>query len=331
MADGCNLYFTEKDLDQVEKSLQKGNQIDEVKTASNILNGRIINSVDDFKSILANHNDPRHEIVQQLLEKSLSNGKLTRDDEWKLSKALSTVLDLQDNPQGLFSNPPKHRAPGADSMKHGGELLTTASIIQKTRIDRVFNSFSGIPTSLGNQLYIDSRTDIIGFGQKLPSKYALPSRKKGTIEADTLISRVTKRDPIFRDEYKLIGIDTKYSKTSSTYGVFPGLERQLSGIQNAFRDGSIQEFYFVSNVQFTGGFKERIFDYNVTIFKDRMEHDSDLRRDFGKHLNSEERKTYVPERFERFDFYKNSSALKEAAKEYGVSQIGLCEEINYKT
>ncbi|MDP3260543.1 MAG: hypothetical protein Q8M34_08155, partial [Thermodesulfovibrionales bacterium] len=72
MADGFNLYFTEKDLDQVENSLQRGNQTDEVKTASNILNGRIINNVDDFKSIRANQNDPRHKSVQQLLEKSLS-------------------------------------------------------------------------------------------------------------------------------------------------------------------------------------------------------------------------------------------------------------------
>lgn len=76
MADGCNLYFTEKDLVQVEKSLEKGCEIDEIKTASNILNGRIINNVDDFKNILANQDDPRNKIVQELLEKSLSNGKL---------------------------------------------------------------------------------------------------------------------------------------------------------------------------------------------------------------------------------------------------------------
>lgn len=331
MAEGCNLYFTEKDLADVELSLQRGNKIDEVKTAGNILNGRIINSVDDFKSILNNPNDPRHKIVQQLLVKSLSNGKLTETDEWKLSKALNTVLNIQDNPQGLFDNPPKHKAPGADSMKHGGELLTTAAIIQKSNNDSLLRPIGGIPTSLGNKLYIDKRTDIIGFGQKLPSKYALPSRKKGTIEADTLISRVTNRDPIFGDEYKLIGIDTKYSKSSSSYGVFPGLERQLKGIQHAFRDESIQEFYFVSNVQFTGKFKERILDYNVKIFKDRMAYDADLRKEYGKHLNSEERKTYIPEKYKNFDFYKDTNALKETAISFGVPQIGLCEEINYRT
>jgi len=318
MADGCNLYFTEKDLDQVEKSLQRGNQIDEVKTTSNILNGRIINSVDDFKSILANHNDPRHKIVQQLLEKSLSHGQLTRDDESKLSKALKTVLDVQKNPQGLFENPPKHRGPGADSMKHGGELLTIAAIIQKGKV----YSLSGKP------LYIDKTTDIIGFGQKLPAKYALPSRKKGTIEADTLIVR--NKGGILGG-LDVIGIDTKYSKISSTYGVFPGLERQLKGIQNCFRDGSLQEFFFVSNVQFTGDFKNRVHDYNVKIFKDRMESDRDLRNNFGKYLSSIEKETYIPQKFENFDFYKNPTALEQAAKDYPISQIELCEKVTYKT
>jgi hypothetical protein len=318
MADGCSLYFTEKDIDQVENSLQKGNQVDEVKTASNILNGRIINNVDDFKSILADHNDPRHKIVQQLLEKSLSNGKLTSDDEWKLSQALKTVLDIQENPQGLFKNPPKYRAPGADSMKHGGELLTAAAIIQKSFSGSILKTIEGIPTSLGNKLYIDKSTDIIGFGQKLPSNYALPRKKMGTIEADTLISRVTKRNPILGDEYKLIG-------------VFPGLERQLKGIQTAFRDESIQEFYFVSNVQLTQNFKERVQDYNIKIFKDRMESDSELRREYGKHLTTEEKKTYIPEKFENFDFKTNQSALIATAKQFGVPQIGLCEKINFRT
>lgn len=151
MADGCNLYFTEKDIDQVEKSLEKGREIDGTKIASNILNGRIINNVDDFKNILANKDDPRNKIVQELLEKSLSNGKLTQDDERKLSKALNTVLHFQKNIQGLFENPPKHRGPGADSMKHGGELLTTAALIQKREIKTVN----------GNTLYISKTDDTI--------------------------------------------------------------------------------------------------------------------------------------------------------------------------
>lgn len=318
MADGCNLYFTKKDLEQVEKSLQTGNKPNEVKTARNILNGKVINNVDDFKAILSNPNDTRHKIVQQLLEKSLSHGQLTRDDEFKLSKALKAVLNIQKNLQGLFENPPKHRGPGADSMKHGGELLTTAAIIQK----------GGIYTSLGNKLYIDKTTDIIGFGQKLPAKYALPARKKGTIEADTLIVRDKGG---LLGSFDVIGIDTKYSKTSSTYGYYDGLDRQLKGIQNSFRDGSIQEFYFVSNVQFSERFKERVQDYNIKILKDRLSSDREMRNNFGRYLSEDEKDTYIPQEYEKFDFYKKPEELKKATKEYHVPQIGLCEQVTFES
>ena len=270
MADGCNLYFTEKDIDQVEKSLEKGREIDEIKTASNILNGRIINNVDDFKNILVNKDDPRNKIVQELLEKSLSNGKLTQNDEWKLSKALNTVLHFQKNIQGLFENPPKHRGPGADSMKHGGELLTTAALIQKREIKTVN----------GNTLFISKTDDTIAFGQKFPSKHAMSTHKRGTIEADTLIAR----DRGLLGGHDLIAIDTKYSKSSTTYGVKSSKDfyRQLEGIRNNFSDGNLQEFYFVSNVKFSSGFKSGVNEYNIKIFKDRLERDNEMRSNFNK-------------------------------------------------
>jgi len=318
MADGCNLYFTEKDIDQVEKSLEKGREIDEIKTASNILNGRIINNVDDFKNILANKDDPRNKIVQELLEKSLSNGKLTQDDEWKLSKALNTVLHFQKNIQGLFENPPKHRGPGADSMKHGGELLTTAALIQKGKIQ----------TLNGNTLYISKTDDTIAFGQKFPAKHTMPTHKRGTIEADTLIAR----DRGLLGGHDLIAIDTKYSKSSTTYGVKSSKDfnRQLEGIRNNFSDGNLQEFYFVTNVKFSSGFKNGVNEYNIKIFKDRLEQDSEMRNSFNKYLTTQERESYIPTKFENFDFSKNPSALIQAAKDYKVPQIELCEEVNYQ-
>lgn len=316
MADGCNLYFTEKDIDQVEKSLDKGREIDEIKTANNILNGRIINNVDDFKNILANKDDPRNKIVQELLEKSLSNGKLTQNDEGKLSKALNTVLHFQKNIQGLFENPPKHRGPGADSMKHGGELLTTAGLIQKGKIQTVN----------GNTLYIN-KTDTIAFGQKFPAKHTLSTHKRGTIEADTLIAR----DRGLLEGHDLIAIDTKYSKSSTTYGVKSTKDfyRQLEGIRNNFSDGNLQEFYFISNVKFSSGFKSGVNEYNIKIFKDRLEKDSEMRTEFNKYLAANEKEFYIPQKFESFDFEKNPTALIQAAKDYNVPQIELCEDLNY--
>lgn len=318
MADGCNLYFTEKDIDQVEKSLEKGREIDEIKTASNILNGRIINNADDFKNILANKDDPRNKIVQELLEKSLSNGKLTQNDEWNLSKALNTVLHFQKNIQGLFENPPKHRGPGADSMKHGGELLTTAALIQKREIKTVN----------GNTLFISKTDDTIAFGQKFPSKHAMSTHKRGTIEADTLIAR----DRGLLGGHDLIAIDTKYSKSSTTYGVKSSKDfyRQLEGIRNNFSDGNLQEFYFVSNVKFSSGFKSCVIEYNIKIFKDRLERDNEMRSNFYKYLTPQEKEFYIPQKFESFDFSKNTKALIQAAKDYDVPQIELCEEVNYQ-
>lgn len=196
-------------------------------------------------------------------------------------------------------------------MKHGAELLTTAAIIQK----------GGVYTSLGNKLKIYS-TDSIGFGQKFASKYAVSTRKKDIIEADTLIARGDKN----------IGIDTKYTRISNTYSIKKeeDFERQLRGIKTCFRDGSLQEFYFVSNVKFHSNFKNKVEEYNIEIFKDRLQKDNNLKNKFGEYLTSEERKHYIPEEFEKFNFKENLKALRDASNTYRVPQIGLCEDVNFE-
>lgn len=282
--------------------------VSEVTTARNILNSTLKNNVDGLKGILAKPGETRYKIVQELLAKSLSHGQLARNDELKLGPALKTVLDIQKNPQGLFENPPKQRGPGAESMKHGAELLTTAAIIQR----------GGVSTSLGNKLRIYS-TDTIGFGQKFASNYSVSTRKMDTIEADTLINRGE----------KVIGIDTKYTRTSTTYSVTHELDRQLRGVKNCFRDGSLQEFYFVSNIKFSTPFKHKVEEYNIEIFKDRLGMDNRLKNEFGRYLTDEEKKYYIPEEFEKFNFKENIQALRNAAKTYGVPQIGLCEDVRY--
>ena len=67
MADGCNLHFTSRDLNQAEKSLIRGDEVSESKTASNILNGRIINSADKFIKIINNPKEQRHKITKKLI------------------------------------------------------------------------------------------------------------------------------------------------------------------------------------------------------------------------------------------------------------------------
>ncbi|MDP2629778.1 MAG: hypothetical protein Q8P45_03745 [Candidatus Harrisonbacteria bacterium] len=286
-----------------------------IVSARNILDYAVRNKSSDLKAILANWNDPRHKTIQELLENSLSHGQLTRSDELKLVPALKTVLDLQNNPQGLFKNPPIYRGPGANAMQHGGELLTAAAIIQK----------GGIRTSLGNKLNI-YQTDTIGFGQKFASNYALSTRKANTIEADTLISR--RGSLLGTDKY--IGIDTKYSKTSSTYSAVHELDRQLNGIKNCYNSGELHEFYFVSNVKFSAPFKEMVEEHNIEVFKDRLRMDTGLKSNFGKYLTDEERNGYIPEEFEKFNFKEDMKALREASQIYGVPQTGMCEDLNYR-
>jgi len=322
MSEGCNLIFTEKDLQQVEKSIAVGKYADGGKTARNILNGKLRNNVDDLIKILSNPtdivglpDDGRYKIVKELLIDSLGRGKVYSEQENKLPSALKTLLKFQKKPYGLFEAPPKHRGPGAESMKHPYELLSTSAIIQKGK--------QGVQTSLGTKLRINPETDTIGFGHKLPAKYALQTKKLGTIEADTIIARKSGFD------LKMIGIDAKFTKSGS-YSSTSHLTRQLNGIENCFRDGNLQEFYFVTNKQFSPKFKEMVEQKNIEVFEERMKKDATMYRDFGKHLSDEEKKSYIPGKINDLDFKEKPSVLNKLSEKYNVPQIGICEKVNYK-
>lgn len=311
MADGCNLYCTKKDLEQIEKSLKVGNQPEEVKIAMNILNSTLKNNVVGLKGILANPHDLKYKVVQELLVNSLGKNKVTKTEENLLPSALHTVLKDHPNPQGLFDAPPKYRGPGTDPMSHPYELLYTAALIQKE-----------VSTSLGKNLKIYS-TDRIDFGQKAASNYALSTRKKGTIESDTLIHRGYDAP---------IGIDGKYSKDSS-YGLKPDTVRQLKGISKAFGDGQLKEFYFVSNVKFEQGFKDKVEEYNFKILENKANDNKPLYNELEKLIKDEKNK--LPNRdVPKINLIKNNEELnkelKTLAREYEIPQIGLCESVNFE-
>ena len=232
---GCGNEISRWDAEAIDRSRSGKNmapdskiieQMERVRTetARQALEMAVKSRVPELKAILGNPEDPRYKTVQGLLEKTLSNGKLTDVDESRLASALKTVLDSNDTPNGLFAKLPEYRGPGSSAMQHGGELIITAAIIQK----------GGVPTSLGNTLKIE-RGEPLAFGHKLAAKYALPSRTVNTVEADTLISR----------NGGYVGIDAKYSRSSGAYSRTEGLERQLSGIRNCYRSGELREFYFV--------------------------------------------------------------------------------------
>ncbi len=282
----------------------------EIRTARNIMNNMLKNNVDDLKGILSNPNDPGHRIVQILLENSLGKNKVTKTEENLLPSALHTVLKDHPNPQGLFDAPPEYRGPGADPMSHPYELLYTAALIQKE-----------VSTSLGKNLKIYS-TDRIDFGQKAASNFALSTRKKGTIESDTLIHRGYDAP---------IGIDGKYSKDSS-YGLKPDTVRQLEGISKAFGDGQLKEFYFVSNVKFKQGFKDKVEEYNFKILENKANDNKSLYNELEKLINDEKNKLPnkdVPKINLIKDNKELNKELKVLARKYEIPQIGLCEDVKY--
>lgn len=307
MADGCNLYFTKKDLEQVEKSLKVGVQPDEVKIARNILNSNLKNNVDDFKGILANPDDPKHRIVQILLVNSLGKNKVTKTEENLLPSALHTVLKDHPNPQGLFEKPPVHRGPGSDPMRHPYELLCAAAIIQKE-----------VVTSLGNSLKIYP-TDRIDFGEKFASSYALSTKKKGTGESDILIGRGAKE----------IGIDAKYTK-ELIYGVKPDLPGQLNKIRSAFPDGQLHEFYFITNAQFHPDFKKMVDNTNAKIIQDWAKGNNRIYKDFKDITTDEEEIADASEMIRNLDFHSDREEINKLTQKYDIPQIGICERVNFE-
>lgn len=336
MADGCNLYFTEKDLIQVKESLHKGvswNYKEETRVASNILRGRLLNNVEDFKEILVSVFDSRKVIVQKLLEKSLSQGQLNLKDEAKLSQALLTLLEREQKVAPIFQkqktkselfenlisekyNKDKETA----SIKRGGALLTVASIIQSKEVS----------TSLGTTLSIQDN-DIIGFGQKLPERYTPFKKNSSPLEADTLISRVTWDEPPIPPSYEMIGLDTKYLKKENnekTYNYTKGLDIQLAGINESFKYPHFKEFYFVSNSSFGKDFKAKIEEFNFEKLKEKISIDDKFKKDFGEFVISGKGLLELDKIDTAIFKAENKEKYSALIKEYNIPQIGLCENVN---
>jgi len=304
MAEGCNLHLTRPDIKQVKDAINIGQKTDTGKIARDLLNTTLTNDQQEFMKVLRDKNHPYHKLTQNLLVNSLGKDKVTKQEENRLPRALLTVLKDHHNPHGLFGKPQKYRGPGAEEMKHPYELLSTAALIQKE-----------VTTSLGNKLKI-SPSDRLDFGQKFAAHYALPTIKKGTIEADTLVGRGS----------KLIGIDAKYSKSSLYTNIE---ERQFKGIRNSFIDGQLQEFYFITNGVFNQKFKDTVSEYNQKIFKDWANEYRTIYRAYN-YFSKKEKAELPPENVLDIDFEKNGEVVNKLVKKYKIPQIGMCEHVNYE-
>ncbi len=192
-------------------------------------------------------------------------------------------------------------------------MLTAAALVK----NKCLISSDGKKLNLYN-------TDRIDFGDKSPLNYTFSSAKRNTVEGDVIITR---------SNGDKVGIDSKYTKeTSFRPRDWEEFERELKGVQNNFRSGNLQGFYFASNVPFSESFKNMVNSYNIKIFEDRMKSDTSLGNEAAKNLNANEEKHYIPHEIGRIDFIKNPEAFRETIRNSpGVPQIGLCEKVNFTT
>ena len=312
MAEGCNLPTTKDDFKQIQNSLEKGLSTDQRKFASSLLRSIQKNNI---KELMLSLNDPEninYQLVNKALVKSFGEGKVSPHHEAKLNKALYTILKDHPNPQGLFEKPPRHRGPGSTSVDHPYEVLSAAALVQKK-----FNS------STGHTLKI-YKTDRLDLGQKSPSTHVLSTVKKNTIESDILINR----DRGVLVGADVIGIDAKYSK-GTTYDSTNGLTRQLDGIKNSLKDGSLTEFHFVTNVKFSTGFKRMVDDANLDLIANALNNNKSLYNDI-KNLTKDEKDTVnAIELIAKLNFEKDREQINNLLKDR-VPQIGYCEKVIFE-
>lgn len=236
MADGCNLYFTEKDLKDVESSIENKEVLNEGKFAANALDCLLKKNADKFINVLWDKNDPKHKMISNLTIKSLGEGKVSRSEEAKIPSALKSVLQFTKYPQGLFSKQPIYRGPGADRMRHPYELLTAAKLVD----DRKLYTTTGKPLHLYN-------TDRIDFGYKHEGHFWALT-KGDTFESDVLITR---------EDGRQVGIDSKY-RSDEVCRLKEETREQINRIQNGISARQIESYYFVTNGIFSTSFHNAV-------------------------------------------------------------------------
>lgn len=293
MADGCNLYFTEKDLHNVESSIDRGKVLDESKFAANALDCLTQNDPKECIKILGDKTDPRHDAVSNLAIESFGKGKIDITEEVKIPSALREILKFTPNTTGLFKNPSREHGPGASRVRHPYEVVTAAAIVQQ----KIIYSKSGKAL----KLYSDDRID---FGAKSASNYGMRNRG-GTIESDVLISRADK-------SVAPTGIDAKYT-SKAVYHLYNDTERQLKGIRNSINDGQLKDFFFVTNAQFSGKFLDRVSDYNKSLTKDWVDRNKEY------HSFKDTSKEYIEKNYHQL------------VKDYNIPQINVCEGVSFET
>lgn len=291
MALGCNLLLTKKDLDNVEHSLNAKRLPKKSEFAANALDSLLKQSPKEFTRILRHKGDPRYQLLLDLALESMGKNKVTPNDEAQIPAALEKVLEFTPNITGLFKPPSKAYGPGASRVLHPYEVLTAAAVVQKVN--------KGGITSLNGKPLLINKLDNIFMGHKSAARYAL-GKKGGTFESDILISPDDK-------SIAPTGLDAKYSKNGSYNSYDADTERQLKGIVNAFNDGQLKDFFFVTNGRFGPKMNEKVTECNELLVKNW------LRKNERNHGINDELRNDHQTLVLRFD----------------IPQICLCEQVSF--
>jgi hypothetical protein len=251
-----------------------------------------------------------HAVRDMLAHVTGGKGNMTDKEFLALPGAFQAVLKDHPTAMGMFRKASAFRAPGMSAMQQHYEILSTAALKLKD-----------VVSLSGKNLRIYD-TDRVDFGMKFARGFVQPS-KGGTFEADTLIDRP--RGPLEPD--KTIGIDAKYTKRSH-YTDIPW--EQLKGIRNNIGH-EFEEFYFVTNRQFSDPFKSAVQQTNRELVRDFLaEHNRTI--DILPYLTKEEREARPDRRVETSELDK---VLKEQgdwariAEQYQIPQIEMCEHVRY--
>ena len=237
---------------------------------------------------------------------------LTAEDCRNVPRAFQVVLRDHPDAMGVFTKAPAHRGPGSTPISHGAEILVPAAL-----------KLSTFTSAGGRQVHIHPQ-DELHFGIKEPSGYAQP-RSGGTIEADII--------QLSGD--RVIAYDVKYSQ-SGHYNTTADLNRQLSGVRTKFRDGTLQEFLYVTPGVFGLTFVRRIEQANRDIVRDSArEHRSSIGKGtYGSnnaYAHPRELRYLPPARVTDPGLVDclNTKGLRDFARHWRIPQVDYCEHVNF--
>lgn len=267
MAEGCNLFLSEKDYREIVESRLSHEQVGEVaESVRTTLEGSAEEMARKMIYPLAEPHHPAHKVFSAYVLRNVA-GNESIPDRYKqeLPRAVAAIARITPDALGL-ARPATNWGPGAQAVDQPGKLG------HKTRGAAFAYEVLGTAALITGESKAANRpatlrihsTDRLDLGIKLQASYPgtaneLPSQpRRCTVEADLFISRPA--SPL-EGGGKNIGVDFKHALDSGTYSGMIS-DSQIAGIRVALQTGEIQEFHFVTNGKFSSSVRQAIEQAN---------------------------------------------------------------------